>query len=292
MKKGRAQSRPFALPARTARCALRLRRGRNPEGLMTTLGYIIAANLVSTLVSVGLAALLSFRYLAQVIDRLVPVSAGLLLATAVTHLLPEAFHSEANPHALGWVLLGGILGFFLLEKLALIHHTHHHEGDHHHHEHGHDAHEAGRGGLPILVGDAFHNFADGVVIAGAFLVDVKLGVIATLAVMAHEIPHEIGDFMILLNAGFTRQRAFVFNLVSGLSAVLGGLIGYFVLEAMQSLLPYALMIAASSFIYIALSDLLPEMMRRSSLAKSLPEVGLVLVGVVIAALATGVLQSH
>ena len=259
---------------------------------MTTLGYIIAANLVSTLVSVGLAALLSFRYLAQVIDRLVPVSAGLLLATAVTHLLPEAFHSEANPHALGWVLLGGILGFFLLEKLALIHHTHHHEGDHHHHEHGHDAHEAGRGGLPILVGDAFHNFADGVVIAGAFLVDVKLGVIATLAVMAHEIPHEIGDFMILLNAGFTRQRAFVFNLVSGLSAVLGGLIGYFVLEAMQSLLPYALMIAASSFIYIALSDLLPEMMRRSSLAKSLPEVGLVLVGVVIAALATGVLQSH
>jgi zinc and cadmium transporter len=259
---------------------------------MTTLGYIIAANLVSTLVSVGLAAVLSFRYLSQVIDRLVPVSAGLLLATAVTHLLPEAFHSQADPHALGWVLLAGILGFFLLEKLALIHHTHHHEGDHHHHEHGHDAHEAGRGGLPILIGDAFHNFADGVVIAGAFLVDVNLGVIATLAVMAHEIPHEIGDFMILLNAGFTRERAFVFNLVSGLSAVLGGLIGYFVLEAMQSLLPYALMIAASSFIYIALSDLLPEMMRRSSLAKSLPEVGLVLVGVVIAALATGVLQAH
>ena len=100
-------------------------------------------------------------------------------------------------------MLAGILGFFLLEKLALIHHTHHHEGDHHHHEHGHDAHEAGRGGVPILVGDAFHNFADGVVIAGAFLVDVHLGVVATLAVMAHEIPHEVGDFMILLNAGFT-----------------------------------------------------------------------------------------
>ena len=127
--------------------------------------------------------------------------------------------------------------------------------------------------MPILVGDAFHNFADGVVIAGAFLVDVQLGIVATLAVMAHEIPHEVGDFMILLNAGFTKKRAFVFNLISGLSAVLGGVIGYFVLEAMQSLLPYALAIAAASFIYIALSDLLPEMMRRSSLAKSLPEVG-------------------
>jgi zinc and cadmium transporter len=238
------------------------------------------------------AALLSFRYLSNVVDRLVPVSAGLLLATAVTHLLPEAFHSEADPQVLGWVLLGGILGFFLLEKLALIHHTHHHEGDHHHHEHGHDAHEAGRGGMPILVGDAFHNFADGIVIAGAFIVDVKLGVLATLAVMAHEIPHEVGDFMILLNAGFTQRRAFVFNLVSGLSAVAGGVIGYFVLDTMQSLLPYALAIAAASFIYIALSDLLPEMMRRSSLAKSLPEVGLVLLGVAIAALATGAFHAH
>jgi len=259
---------------------------------MNTLGYIIAANLVSTLVSIGLAAALSFRYLSNVIDRMVPVSAGLLLATAITHLLPEAFRSEADPYSLGWVLLAGILGFFLMEKLALIHHTHHHEGDHHHHEHGHDAHEAGRGGMPILVGDAFHNFADGVVIAGAFLVDRNLGVIATLAVMAHEIPHEVGDFMILLNAGFTKKRAFFFNLVSGMSAVVGGVIGFFVLEAVQSLLPFALMLAASSFIYIALSDLLPEMMRRSSLAKSMPEVGLVLAGVVIAALATGALHGH
>ncbi len=198
-----------------------------------TLGYIVLANLLSTLLSLGLAAWLSFRYLGKLIDKLVPVSAGLLLATAVTHLLPEAFNSEADPFALGWVILAGILGFFLLEKLALIHHTHHHEGDPHLHHHGHDAHEAGRGGLPILVGDAFHNFADGVVIAGAFLVDTQLGVVATLAVMAHEIPHEIGDFMILLNAGFTRRRAFMFNLISGLSAVVGGVIGYFVLETME-----------------------------------------------------------
>ncbi|MEP6608198.1 MAG: ZIP family metal transporter [Burkholderiaceae bacterium] len=252
-----------------------------------TLSYIVLANLLSTLLSVGLAAVLSFRYLGKLIDRLVPVSAGLLLATAITHLLPEAFNSDADPFRIGWAILAGILGFFLLEKLALIHHTHHHEGDPHRHHLGHDAHEAGRGGVPILIGDAFHNFADGVVIAGAFLVDTHLGVIATLAVMAHEIPHEVGDFMILLNAGFTRRRAFIFNLLSGLSAVVGGVIGYFVLETMENLLPYALAIAAASFIYIALSDLLPEMMRRSSLAKSMPEVGLVLLGVLIAALATG-----
>ena len=257
-----------------------------------TLGYIILANLVSTVLSVGLAALLSFRYLGALIDKLVPVSAGLLLATAITHLLPEAFNSEADSFTLGWVILIGILGFFLLEKLALIHHTHHHEGDLHRHQHGHDAHEAGRGGMAILIGDAFHNFADGVVIAGAFLVDARLGVLATLAVMAHEIPHEIGDFMILLNAGFTRSRAFAFNLLSGLAAVAGGVIGYFVLDTMQTLLPYALAVAAASFIYIALSDLLPEMMRRSSLAKSLPEVALVLLGVVIAALATSGLHLH
>lgn len=259
---------------------------------MSTLGYIVLANLLSTLLSISLAAWLGFTYLARVIDKLVPVSAGLLLATAITHLLPESFHSGADPFTLGWVILAGILGFFLLEKLSLLHHTHHHEGDLHHHAHGHDRHEAGRGGVPILVGDAFHNFADGVVIAGAFLTDTHLGVIATLAVMAHEIPHEIGDFMILLNAGFTRRRAFLFNLLSGLSAVVGGVVGYFVLEASQSLLPYALAVAAASFIYIALSDLLPEMMRRSSLAKSLPEVGLVLLGVVIAAVATGGLQGH
>jgi zinc and cadmium transporter len=110
--------------------------------------------------------------------------------------------------------------------------------------------------------------------------------------MAHEIPHEIGDFMILLNAGFTRRRAFAFNLLSGMSAVIGGVVGYFVLEASHVLLPYALALAAASFIYIALSDLLPEMMRRSSLAKSAPEVGLVLLGVVIAAIATGSVHAH
>ena len=259
---------------------------------MSTLAWIIIANVFATVISIALAAWLSFRYLRVLVDRLVCVSAGLLLTVALTRLVPEAFESGLDARLLGWVLLAGILGFFLLEKLALIHHTHHHEGDEHHHHHGHDAHEAGRGGIPILVGDAFHNFADGVVIAAAFLVDWRAGVMATAAVMAHEIPHEVGDFMILLNAGFTKRRAFAFNLLSGSSAVAGGVVGYFVLDAMDHLLPYALLLAAASFIYIALSDLLPEMMRRSRLAQSLPQVGLVLVGVALAAAIGAAMHAH
>jgi zinc and cadmium transporter len=259
---------------------------------MDTLAWIIVANVVATVISIALAAWLGFRWLSTLVDRLVCVSAGLLLTVALTRLVPEALESGMDTHRLGWVLLAGVLGFFLLEKLALIHHTHHHEGDEHHHHHGHDAHEARRGGIPILVGDAFHNFADGVVIAAAFLVDWQAGILATAAVMAHEIPHEVGDFMILLNAGYTKRRAFVFNLVSGSSAVLGGIVGFFVLDAMDDLLPYALLLAAASFIYIALSDLLPEMMRRSRLAQSLPQVGLVLLGVAIAAGIGAAMHAH
>jgi zinc and cadmium transporter len=259
---------------------------------MNTLAWIVIANVLSTVASIGLAAWLSFRFLSTLVERLVCVSAGLLLTVAFTRLVPEAVESGIDTHALGWVLLAGILGFFLLEKLALIHHTHHHEGDQHHHHHGHDAQEAGRGGIPILVGDAFHNFADGVVIAAAFLVDWRAGVLATAAVMAHEIPHEVGDFMILLNAGYSKRRAIVFNLLSGSSAVAGGVVGFFVLDTMEELLPHALLLAASSFIYIALSDLLPEMMRRSKLAQTLPQVALVLLGVAGAAIIGAALHSH
>jgi zinc and cadmium transporter len=247
------------------------------------LAYIVAANLLSTLMSVGLAGALGFRLLSGLVDRMVSISVGVLLATALTNLLPEAIRAGVDPVRLGWVLTAGIFGFFLLEKLTLIHHTHHHEGDPHHHGHGHDAHEAGRGAWPILVGDAFHNFGDGVVIAAAFLLEPRAGLLTAAAVFAHEVPHEIGDFMILLNAGFTRRRAFGFMLVSGAAAVAGGVAGFFLLESSRALLPYAVLVAAASFIYIALSDLLPEMMRRKSLAHSVPEVAMVALGVALSA---------
>jgi len=252
---------------------------------MPALLFIIVANLASTAASLALAALLSFRWLSNLIDQMVHVSIGLLLATALVHILPEALAGGLSPLALGWTVLLGILGLFVLEKMTLIHHTHHHEGDGHDHQLGHDAQQVGRGAYPILIADALHNFADGVVIAAAFLVGTSAGLVTALAVVAHEIPHEIGDFMILLNAGFSRRRSFFFMLLSGCSAVLGGVVGYFVLASAQNLLPYVLAIAAASFIYIALSDLLPELMRRSSLRKSLPEVGYVFLGVLVAILA-------
>lgn len=251
---------------------------------MLTLLYIVLANAVSTLISIGLAAILSFRLLSGVVDKMVSVAAGVLLATALVQLLPEAMDAGLSPQTLGWVFTCGIVGFFILEKMTLIHHTHHHEGDTHQHPHGHDAHEAGRGAWPILVGDAFHNFADGAVIAAAFLLDSRAGVVTASAVFAHEVPHEIGDFMILLNAGFERRRAFIFMMISGMSAVLGGVTGFLLLDSYRALLPYALLIAAASFVYIALSDLLPEMMRRKPLRESLPEVLLVLFGVAVAGL--------
>jgi zinc and cadmium transporter len=255
-----------------------------------TLLYIFLANAVSTLISISLAAALSFRLLSGLVDRMVSIAAGVLLATALGQLLPEAIGHNIEPNTLGWVLTGAIVGFFILEKLTLIHHTHHHEGDRHHHPHGHDAHEAGRGAWPILLGDAFHNFGDGAVIAAAFLLDPRAGLLTTSAVFAHEVPHEIGDFMILLNAGFGRRRAFTFMLISGMSAVLGGVSGYFLLDTFRALVPYMLLIAAASFVYIALSDLLPEMMRRKPLAQSLPEVGMVLLGVAVAGLIRAVVK--
>jgi zinc and cadmium transporter len=249
-----------------------------------TLLYIFLANTVSTLISIGLAALLSFRLLSGLVDKMVSIAAGVLLATALVQLLPEAMDSSLAAGTIGWVLTTGIVGFFILEKLTLLHHTHHHEGDEHRHPEGHDAREAGRGAWPILVGDAFHNFGDGAVIAAAFLLDVRAGVVTASAVFAHEVPHEIGDFMILLNAGLSRRRAFTFMLISGMSAVVGGVTGYFLLDAFRLLLPYTLLVAAASFVYIALSDLLPEMMRRKPLSQSLPEVALVLAGVALAGL--------
>jgi zinc and cadmium transporter len=172
-----------------------------------------------------------------------------------------------------------LLGFFLLEKFAILRHSHHYEGDGHHHEHGHDAHEAGKAGWMILVGDGLHNFTDGILIAAAFLANPNLGIITGLAIIMHEIPQEIGDFIVLLNAGFTRTRAYAYNLVCSAMAVVGGLLGYFTLERASGSIPYVLVLASSGFIYIAVSDLMPQMQRRATLRETIPQIVLVAVGV-------------
>jgi zinc and cadmium transporter len=259
-----------------------------------TLAFIIVATLLTGLASVAAAALISMRLLSSAIQRLVSLSAGLLLATATLHMIPEAIESGADLHALTATLLAGLIGFFALEKLAVLRHSHHFEGDGHAHHHGHDRDEAGPGGALILVGDTIHNFADGVLIAAAFLADVQLGVITALAIATHELPQEIGDFIVLLNAGYTRRRALLFNMLSSLSGVAGGVIGYFALGGAQGALPYVLMIASASFVYIALADLVPDLHRqtRQRLNGWMSQFALMLAGIAVIAMLTGVMHRH
>jgi len=256
------------------------------------LSQILLATVLGGLVSVLAAAWLSFRALSRFGQPLISLSAGLLLATAILHLIPEAFESQAGFHALAWTLLGGIIGFFLLEKLAILRHAHHHEGDGHGHEHGHDRREAGPGGLLILVGDSVHNFADGVLIAAAFLTDPALGWLTALSIAAHEIPQETGDFIVLVNAGYSRRRAFAYNLAASGAAIAGGLLGWWLLERSKALLPFLLIVSAASFIYIALADLIPDMQRQHRRRESAVQFVLMMVGVGVIALLTSAMHAH
>ncbi len=260
-----------------------------------TLLYIILATAAGGLLSVLAAASLTTLVLGRIVHSLVSLSAGVLLGTALLNVLPEAFESAQAPaHELFMTLLGGLLFFFLLEKAELYRHSHHHEGDHPHHAHHHgfDAEQAGTGGWSVLLGDSIHNFVDGVIIAAAFLTDVKLGVVTTLAIVAHEIPQEIGDFIVLLNAGLSRARALAFNAISGLSAVAGGLVGYFAVGGLESLFPYLLVVAASSFIYVAVADLLPQMQRRLQFRETLEQVLWLAAGLAMVLVAGELLHAH
>jgi len=235
--------------------------------------------MVAGVLSITGAAIFSFALLSKAVERMVSLSVGIMLATSLLHALPDAFESGANTRSLFATLLGGLLTFFVLEKLAILRHSHHHEGDGHHHAHGHDKHEAGKSGWMILLGDAMHNFTDGILIAAAFLANPELGIVTALAIVAHEIPQEIGDFIVLLNAGFSRLRAYVFNLLCSLMSMAGGLLGYFMLDNASGLIPYVLVFASSGFIYIAVGDLMPQMQRRTTPREFLPQVGLVALGV-------------
>lgn len=248
---------------------------------------ILTATAFAGVVSISAAALFSFTLLSKMVERLVSLSVGIMLSTSLLHALPEAFDSGASPQKLFATLLAGLLTFFMLEKLALLRHSHHHEGDGHHHAHGHDAKEAGKSGWMILIGDGMHNFTDGILIAAAFLANPELGIVTALAIVAHEIPTEIGDFIVLLNAGFSRMRAYIFNLLCSLLAVAGGLLGYFTLDRASGLIPYVLVFASSGFIYIAVSDLMPQMQRRATVKESVPQVLLIGLGVIIVLFLTG-----
>jgi zinc and cadmium transporter len=261
-----------------------------------TLLWIVLATLAGGVLSVFVAASLTVHVLGRVVNHLVSLSAGVLLGTALLNLMPEALHSGeatgASAETLFATLLGGILFFFLLEKAELYRHSHHHEGDGHDHHDHFDAEQVGRGGYAVLLGDGVHNFCDGVIIAAAFLADTKLGVVTALAVAAHEIPQETGDYIVLLNAGFSRQRALWFNALSGLSAVVGGVAGYYVVAGWEAVFPYLLVVAASSFIYVSVADLIPQMQRRMPLAQIASQILWLAAGLVIVVLTMEALHSQ
>ncbi len=253
----------------------------NPANSFDALGLIVLLSAGIGLVSVLAAAFAAFRFKPLVLERMVSFSIGLMLATSLLHAVPQAIESKTDLDALMYTLLGSILGFFLLQKFALLRHNHHHEHDGHHHDHGHDAHMAGSGGWLIVLGSSFHNFTDGVVIAAAFLTDVRLGVVTALAIAAHEIPHKLGDFVILLNAGFSRNRALLLDVLSSATVVLGGVLGWWFLGSAQAIVPYMLMVAAGSFIYIAMSDLIPYVQHQSRVRDVIPQVSLIAAGVAL-----------
>lgn len=258
----------------------------------STLLSILLTTAIAGVLSISAAAVFSFALLSKMVDRMVSLSVGILLSTSLLHALPEAFESEADTHTLFAALLGGLLAFFLLEKFAILRHSHHYEGDGHGHEHGHDAHEAGKAGWMILVGDGLHNFTDGILIAAAFLADPTVGLVTAMAIIAHEIPQEIGDFIVLLNAGFTRTRAYAYNLICSGMAILGGVVGYVMLERGMQWIPYVLVFASSGFIYIAVSDLMPQMQRRATVRETIPQIMLIALGVVAVLLLTGARHAH
>ena len=256
----------------------------------------MGAGLAGGALSLAIAASLSFTVLAAWVPRMVSYAVGVMLAAAFLHLLPEAFMQAESVEGLFAATLVGLLGFFLLEKAALWRHRHDHGESGAHAGHGH-AHGAGhngnrRVGTLVIIGDGFHNLVDGVLIAAAFLTDVRLGVTASLAIVAHEIPQEIGDFMVLLHSGYSRRHALILNFLSSLMSVLGGVIGYFALESMRSLTPYVLVLAAASFIYVAVADLIPDLHRSNDSRSTMWQIGLIAAGVTTVGALYTLLHSH
>jgi len=224
----------------------------------------LAGGVLSTLAAAGTLALHPGW-----ISRLVSFAVGALLGAVFLELLPHALET-GNVERVLITVLAGLLAFFLLEKLVLWRHSHGHdahddardETEHDHALHGAHGHDHGRTGLMILIGNSVHNFCDGVVIAAAFLADAALGLATTLAIVAHAVPQQVGDFAVLTHSGFPRGKAFGYNVATGLATLAGGLAGYFALAGMQQALPTVLAIAAASLLYVAVADLIPSLHRR------------------------------
>jgi zinc and cadmium transporter len=227
-------------------------------------------------------------------QHLLSLAAGALLATAFMHLLPEAFESRIAPALLFGVLLFGIVFFFLLDKAELWHHGHeHHQHGGHHHAHGHDHdHDHGHapragGGWAVLTGDSVHCFGDGILIASAFVADMRLGLVAAVAVLAHEVPHHIGDLVVLRQSSANQRAALVKVSLAGTMTMLGGIAGWWLVDQLKEWLPYFLVLASSSFVYVALADLIPQLQKRLGARQTAAQVAWLAVGIALVALVSG-----
>lgn len=245
---------------------------------MSILAWIILSSLFGGALSVSAAALFAFSARASMVPLLVSYAIGALLGAVFLEILPHAFELNHDVHNMAGTVLFGILLFFTLEKLVLWRHCHHTDECEVHGVHeGHTDH--GRSGMMIMVGDTFHNFVDGILIAAAFLVDVQVGAVTSLAIIAHEIPQEVGDFLILLHSGYTKRQALTFNLLSSLATMLGGVLAYIGLQSLQGLVPYILGVAAASMIYVAVADLIPGLHKRPEIRATLQQVTLIVLGI-------------
>ncbi|MDP1658060.1 MAG: ZIP family metal transporter [Methylotenera sp.] len=285
---------------------------------LSVLSWIILVSLLGGMLSVSLAALFALNVRTTWVPMLVSYAIGAMLGAVFLEILPHAFSISGNVETVSATLLLGLLLFFVLEKLVIWRHCHgdhcevhaiHSEencpvthpekavddggkkykavatqqpsmllSSAHHHSHEH-AHDGGRSGLMIMIGDTFHNFIDGILIAAAFTADIKLGVVTALAIIAHEIPQEVGDFLILLHSGYSKKQALIFNLVSSVATMVGGLIAYFALQYVQSWVPIILALAASSLLYVAVADLIPGLHKRTELRATIAQVLLISIGV-------------
>ena len=243
-----------------------------------TLVWILAATVAGGVLSVIAAAALAFNARASWVPVLISYAVGTLLGAVFLELLPQAFERADSLEGMAITILAGILLFFVLEKLVLWRHCHLEQCEAHdpplapHHDHG-------RSGMMIMIGDTFHNFVDGVLIAAAFLANHELGIVTAIAIIAHEIPQEVGDFVILLHSGYSKGRAFAFNVLSGAAMVLGGVIGYFALQSVQHWIPPLLGLAAASMLYVSVADLIPGLHKRPELQATLQQVVLITLGV-------------
>jgi zinc and cadmium transporter len=245
---------------------------------LATIAWISAATVAGGAISLAIAALFALSAPASWVPALVSLAIGTLLGAAFLEILPHAIENTEDFRLLFGTVLAGILGFFVLEKLVLWRHVH--IEDYEAHDHASPT-DHGRSGLMITVGDSFHNFVDGILIAAAFLQSTELGVVTAIAIIAHEIPQEIGDFLVLLNSGYSRMAALALNLLSSLAMLVGALLAYFTLRVAEEWISTVLALAGASMIYVAVADLIPGLHRRTELHATAQQVALIGVGVAL-----------